>query len=415
MHTFKQFISLTEDKEGKNVHLTHVEDAVIYGGVEGTRFAIESIRGIRDTLSGSASKKYDVSIKFDGAPAVICGIDPSDGKFFVAKKGIFNKNPKVYKTPEDVKTDTSGDLAEKLLTALKELAPLGIKGIVQGDIMFTKSSVEKKTIDSAEYIVFQPNTIAYAVPADSELAKTVTKAELGIVFHTTYTGTSFDNLKASYGVDISRFKKTDRVWFQDAVVRDLSGKVSLTAEETKEVTGHLSKAGKLFNQIESGVLKAISTNKDLSIALETFYNSVIRKGSMIQDSRKQVEELILWIREKYQKEIDARKTEKGKAAQVTLRDEFLSFFSDKNKENLIRMFDLQKEIISAKAILIKKLNTLSSLNTFLQTDKGYKVTGDEGYVAIDHLSNKAVKLVDRLEFSFANFSPSVIKGWMKNK
>ena len=52
----------------------------------------------------------------------------------------------------------------------------------------------------------------------------------------------------------------------------------------------------------------------------------------------------------------------------------------------------------------------SRLSTFLRTAKWFKVTGEEGYVASDKIGN-AVKIVDRLEFSRANFSPNVIKGW----
>ena len=51
--------------------------------------------------------------------------------------------------------------------------------------------------------------------------------------------------------------------------------------------------------------------------------------------------------------------------------------------------------------------------TFLKTRKGYRTTGQEGYVAIDKLGGDAVKIVDRMEFSFANFSPTILKGWDK--
>jgi hypothetical protein len=413
MITFSQFLEASA--ADKNVHMTHVEDSVIYGGVEGAKAALGSLIGVRNTLSGKTNKQYDVSVKWDGAPAVFAGIDPTDKKFFIAKKGIFNKNPKVYKNTKEIAADTSGDLADKLSIAFTELSKLGITGIVQGDIMFTKGDVKSETIDGKKYLVFQPNTIAYAVDPESDSGKKIANAELGIVFHTTYTGDSFETLKASYGVDITKLKKSDRVWFDDAVLRDLTGKVSLTAEETKAVDGHIAAAKKLFASIEKSTLEEISGDPELASTLETFYNSKIRTGTKMGDSKKHAEELIDWVKQRYQKEIDTRKTEKGKAAQVAARDQFLAFFSEKNKANLIKMFDLQKEIVSAKEILIKKLNSIGSMSTFLKTNAGYKVTGKEGFVAIDHLSNNALKLVDRLEFSKANFSPDVIKGWQKDK
>lgn len=414
MISFKQYLAEAA-AEGKNIHMTHIEDTVVYGGAEGAANALGSLMSLRKTLSGSVSKQYDISVKWDGAPAVFAGIDPTDGKFFVAKKGIFNKNPKVYKSIADVNADTSGDLAKKLSIAFTELSKLGITGIVQGDIMFTKGDVTPQTIDEKKYLVFQPNTIAYAVEQGSELGTKILKADLGIVFHTTYTGKSFESLKASYGVDITKLKKIPSVWYDDAVIRDLSGKVSLTAAESKAVDSRIETAKKIFTSIEKSTLKEISSNDELSTALETFYNSKIRAGKDMGDSKKHTEELITWINTKYQKEIDTRKTEKGKAAQVAARDQFLAFFSEKNKANLIKVFDLQKEIVAAKNILIQKLNSIGSMSTFLKTTNGYAVTGKEGFVAIDHLSNSALKLVDRLEFSKANFSPDVIKGWQKDK
>ena len=130
--SFKEFIT-----EQKNTHMTHIEDKVIYGGVKGTREAILALRALRDTLKGEHDGS--VSVKWDGAPAIFAGIDPRDGNFFVAKKGIFNKNPKVYKSNADVDADTSGDLAVKLKDALKYLPALGIKGVIQGDFLFSKS------------------------------------------------------------------------------------------------------------------------------------------------------------------------------------------------------------------------------------------------------------------------------------
>ena len=111
MNTFSNFIT-----ENKNTHMTHIEDKVVYGGVNGARQAIMALRSLRDMLGGV--KGGTVSVKWDGAPAVFAGTDPRDGKFFVAKKGIFNKNPIVYKTDADIDADTSGSLAKKLKIAI---------------------------------------------------------------------------------------------------------------------------------------------------------------------------------------------------------------------------------------------------------------------------------------------------------
>jgi len=396
--------------EQKNTHMTHIEDKVLYGGVDGTRQAILALRSLRDTLAGVHDGK--VSVKWDGAPAIFAGIDPTDGKFFVAKKGIFNKNPKVYKTSQEVDADTSGDLASKLKIALQELPKLGIKSVIQGDFLYGPGDLQKETIKGTEYITFHPNTIVYAIPSDSELAKVLTKSKIGIVWHTEYTGDTFETMKASYNYDASGLKKTSSVFSTDANLKDMTN-FTMSAKDTELVTSYLSEAGKLFSQVSGTTLRQLEANQQLAQTIETFNNTYVRQGQVITNTKKHVDNLINYIKQKYQKEIDARKTEKGKSKQVAEMQKLLDFFSANNRQSLQKLFDLQKMIVLAKLKLINILDKLNKTKTFLKTSRGYRVTGQEGYVAVDKLGGDAVKIVDRMEFSFANFSPSILKGWDK--
>lgn len=403
MHNFNNFIT-----ENKNTHMTHIEDKVIYGGVNGTRQAINALRELRDVLGGKGKPK--LSTKWDGAPAIFCGTDPTDGTFFVAKKSIFAKNSKVYKTNADIDADTSGDLNAKLKEALKYLPALGIKGVIQGDFLFGKGDLSKQTIEGKKYVTFHPNTIVYAVPV--EQAKEITSAKIGIVWHTTYTGKTFETMKASYGVNVKQLKRSKNVWSQDAMLRSVDA--TLTEKETGEINEYLSKIGKLFNQIAGSTLRTLEGDQDLAGLIETYGNTKVRKGQVPGDSKAHAQGLIKWIQDKYQKEIDSRKTEKGKSTQKGKRDEILKFFSPQNRASLIKMFELQKLIVLAKLKLINKLNSLKKIDTFVKTRQGFKVTSEEGYVAIDKLGGDAVKLVDRMEFSYNNFSPDILKGWDKS-
>ena len=401
---FAEFIT-----EQKNTHMTHIEDKVIYGGVNGTRQAINALRELRDMLKGSHDG--NVSVKWDGAPAVFAGIDPRDGKFFVAKKGIFNKSPKVYKTPAEVEADTSGDLADKLKQALQYLPELGIKGVIQGDFLFGPGDLKTEKIKGESYITFHPNTIVYAVPANTPAAKEVNAAKIGIVWHTTYTGNSFETMKASYGVDVSILKKSKNVWSQDAMLRDMTN-FTMSQKDTEEVNGYLSTAGKLFNQIAGTTLRQLEQNQKLAQHIETFNNTYVRRGEIVNDPKSHVRKLIVWIRNKYQKEIDKRTTEKGRASQQKALQDLLDFFSPQNRASLEKVFELQKVIVLAKLKLINILDRFNKIKTFLKhTKNGYQTTGSEGFVAIDKLGGDAVKIVDRMEFSYANFSPEILKGW----
>ena len=403
MNTFGTYIT-----ENKNTHMTHIEDKVVYGGVNGARQAIMALRSLRDMLGGV--KDGNVSVKWDGAPAVFAGIDPGDGRFFVAKKGIFNKSPKVYKSNADIDDDTSGDLNDKLKQALKYLPDLGIKGVVQGDFLFGPGDLKTSRIKGKSYLTFHPNTIIYAIPSGTEMAKQVKAAKIGIVWHTSYSGPSFERMKASFNFDASKLKKSKNVFFQDANLRNLTN-MTMSKKDTEEVNALLSSAGRTFNKIAGSVLRQLENNPKLTQLIETHANSYIRAGQVPPDPKRRVQALIRFIQQRFKKEIDKRTSPKGKATQQKAMDEILSFFSKENKTNLEMIFELQRNIVLAKLKLINTLNKLGNVDTFLKTNKGYRVTGQEGYVAIDKLGGDAVKIVDRMEFSYANFSPDILKGW----
>jgi len=400
--------------EAKNTHMEHLEDNVLNNGVNGARDAINALRSLRDMLAGHSKSSVDITVKWDGAPAIFAGIDPSDGKFFVAKKGIFNKNPKIYKTEAEVRADTSGDLADKLTLALNHLPELGIKsGVYQGDFLYSNSDLKKETIDGEVMVTFHPNTIVYAVPYTSKLGRTVRQSKIGVVWHTTYTGDSFENMKASFGKPIAnKFKSSKNVWSTDAMFNDVSGKATFTQKQTDYITKLLSDAGKVFRTLHAPTLNGISENEELLLLVKTHYNSKVRAGERIKNVNAHVNDLMKFITTRYQKEIDKRKTQKGKDAQTEKMKKLMKFFTATNKKNLANIFLMMNYIITAKEYIIAKLDGASSIGTLLKTNNGFKVTSPEGYVAIDRVGN-ALKLVNRMEFSKANFSSDIIKGWQK--
>ena len=400
--------------ETKNTHMEHIEDNVLNGGVQGARESIKFLRSLRDMLSGSAGSAVSVSVKWDGAPAVFAGNDPSDGRFFVAKKGIFAKNPKVYKTPEEVDADTSGDLADKLKLALKYLPELGIKGVIQGDFLYSKPDLKTVSYKGEKYLTFHPNTLVYAVPAKSQLAKRIRSSKIGIVWHTSYSGKTFEEMKASFGKNIAgSLVSSKNVWSTDAEYRDVSGTATFTKKYTAKITSILSSAGKVFQKLDAKSLNGISNNTELLLRMKTFLNTKVRKQERISNVKSAVKDMIDYMHNYYQIETEKRKSPKGKAAVDVRKKEVMKYFSNTNKTNLENILTLMNHIVDAKMMLIKKMNQVERLDTFLLTDKGFKATGVEGFVAIDKMGKSAVKLVDRMEFSYANFSPEVKKGWEK--
>ena len=403
---------LTEDK---NTHMEHLEDNLLNAGVDGARESINYLRALRDMLAGKSKAKVNVTVKWDGAPAVFAGIDPTDGKFFVAKKGIFNKNPKVYKTNKDIDDDIAkGDLNIKMKLALKNLPALNIKGVIQGDFLYAKKDIKKVSIDGEPYITFHPNTIVYAIPEKSKLASQILRSEIGVVWHTEYRGKSFESMSASFGKEIaSNLKKSTGVWSVDAIYKDMSGDATMTQKETDAVTKLLSQAGKKFNTIKKSTFDGITENEELLTRVKTFVNVKVRAGEKIKDPTSFVGELMDFIYAYYQKEIDKLKSEKGKERKTAKRTEILSYFSNTDKSQIVALFELYNLIVEAKLTIIRKLDRAKNVGTFLKTADGYKVTEQEGFVAIDRMGKNAVKLVDRLQFSNANFNSEYIKGWQK--
>lgn len=405
---------LNESKEGKNLHLEHLEDEVLNGGVVGTRGAISFLQSLRDMLAGHATgRTVNLTTKWDGAPAIFAGINPENGKFFVGTKGVFAQNAKLNYTNTDIDSNHPGEgLNKKLKIALQYLPELGITGVMQGDMMFTTADLKTETIEGKKYITFQPNTIVYAVPADSDLANSIKTAKMGIVWHTTYNGDTMADMKASFGADIGGFKNSKNVWYRDASFVDASGTATFTKQETDALNTILSQAGSLFRTISPRTLNQIATNDTYKVAIKAWNNLKVREGKEITNTVQHVAGLIATTEEKMNKLIlDAKKADTKQKRQME-KNIVMAFYKS-NKNELKKIFDLQNLLVRAKNMIVKKLQQVQdSVGTYLRVDnKGLKVTSVEGFVAIDKLNNNAVKLVDRLEFSQANFNAT--KNWSK--
>jgi len=403
MFSFKGFTT-TE----RNTHLEHLEDDIINRGTQGGQNAINFLKSIRDMLAGSSNKKVNMTVKWDGAPAIICGINPENGKFFVGTKSVFNKNPKINYTNADIRKNHSGDLATKLSIALRELSRLGIKGVLQGDFLFAQSDLKKIDMDGDAMISFTPNTITYAVPVKSNIGRQISRAKMGIVFHTKYTGKTLDSMTAGFGTVRGR---ATNVFLASAGYRDVSGSAKLTRSELAQFNaklrmaeGSLSKAAPLLDEMS----KSSADGLGVGFRLKTFFNHYIRNT---QGHMAKVRQLVDMFREYYvnivQAEIDARKTAAGKQKYKDILKTNLKFI-DRNRNALVMAIASHVTLQNAKNFLINKMSEIQSVGHFLRTSTGYRVTSPEGYVAVDKIAG-AVKLVDRLEFSRANFT--MPKGW----
>jgi len=400
--------------EDKNTHLEHLEDEIINNGSKGAKTAIEFLKSIKQMLQGGSGGST-VSVKWDGAPAVFCGINPENGKFFVGTKSIFNKTPKINYTNADISRNHGGALADKLKICLKYLPSLGISGILQGDLLFTSGDKKGATVAGQKSIIFTPNTITYAVPVvktglfGSSLYNSVNKAQLGIIFHTSYSGNTMASLRAAFGASTKGLKKNKNVFFDDATYKRADAAAFNPNEEKafdniiRMAEGSAYKAGAFIDK-----LKKDTGPLSLGIQLKTFFNTYIRQGTPITNTSKLANNFEVYFRDRIRKEIDSKKTPAAKQKYEEILNAGMKILKP-NRDGLYFAIATYITFQSAKAVLLRKLNTIQSIGSFLRTKNGYKVTNPEGYVAIQ--KGGAVKLVDRLEFSRANFN--MAKDWVK--
>ena len=393
----------------KNTHLEHLEDNILNGGSQGGREAVAFLRSLGDMLDqGGADAR--VTVKWDGAPAIICGINPENGRFFVGTKSVFNKvNPKIAYSQDDVEgMYPPGQLAEKLKDAYKYLSTLSIPNVVQGDLLFTDDKYEAN-IGGDTCVAFQPNTIVYAVPKDSDIGQKIDEAKFGIVFHTQYDGRTLDTMTASFGgINIQGSRD---VFVTSSDFRNASGEANMSpAEKTtynnlvNKTEGSLKQASRFLDMMKENNMNKFTLN----IMFKTFFNRYVREGKSLIGARATAGDFAMYFSNALDKEIDSKKMKSTKDKYLELKNKGLKFIND-NQQAIYMTVASYMNLQAAKNFMIRKLQKVNTFGTFLRTPDGYRVTAPEGFVAIR--SGRALKLVDRLEFSRANFTAD--KNWEK--
>ena len=389
--------------EFKRTHLEHIEDIVITDGYEGGRAVLEYFRGLLLTLKGTSSEAMSVSVKWDGAPAVVCGINPDNGKFFVGTKSVFAKNAKVNYTKKDIASNHgTDDLGQKLLKCLVHLKKINIQGVVQGDLLFTDEDITRKNIDGKPNLTFTPNTITYAVPEASDLGKQIDAAKVGIIFHTTYTGDTLADMDAQGGADVSSFTKSNDVFFDNATYKDVSGSAKFTDEETKQFFNGIEKLENLLNNVPRNLSSVLGQNQDFVPMFQMYINAMVREGKLPNNANTFLQGFRKFYNDRMQQQMSGLKAQKA----LQLRQEKMKQmpeFLNRAKKPLQAMLLFYRAVQTMKAFVLKKMNQAMAIGSFSQTDSGLEVTEPEGFVAVDKAGN-AVKLVDRLGFSRRNLT-----------
>lgn len=336
--------------------------------------------------------------------------------FGVATKSIFNKNPKINYSVTDIMSNHSGDLTTTLKSALnnlKDIIPNTKNRVYQGDLLFTESSKKFFEKDGEKYIGFHPNTILYSVLEDSETGKEIKKADIGIAVHTEYSWDGIDpsTLKVEkYGISKDVFRESSKVFLIDTVsnLSDKNHKIPFTLEQFKQLNELIENTKKLGSKIDWDIL-----TEDSGKNLKVFVNSYIRKNIDFPSSSEMYDNFLDWIEEMSKKDEESKKTDKGKQRARERYNPLRELFV--NRDTLIKLFEVFKNLTEIKNTIIDKLSQLSTYHNFIVKSNGdMVVAGEEGFV-MTQTNARGVKLVDRLKFSSNNFSADIIKGWSKGQ
>ena len=411
--------SLILEAEGKNTHLEHLEDNIFNKGYAGAKESINYLYSLHQMLEGNSKQGLNITTKCDGRPAIIAGKDPQSGKFFVGTKGVFAQKPKLNFTPQDIEENhgAEGELPEKLKLALAQLSKLNWNTVAQGDMLWSsKESFTEAEIDGDSYITFTPNTITYAVPVGSDLAKQITSNDFGIVFHTEYKGgPTLADTKATFGFDSSVLGQAQGVWHTDANIKDLSGTVTLTAEEDANILNAIAQADNYLKSIDKATFYFLDKGADVIgekvflQQLKAHVNANIRDaGQFEQHPTKFAQGFVQKYIAYMEKEIAKVSTQKTIDKKTDLMVQGVKFIKE-HVPQIVAVYDLYLKLIEAKLVFLKKLKALQQIPTFIEKDGGYEVTQEDGFVAVDRMGN-AIKLVDRLDFSKNNFAMGNSRG-----
>lgn len=400
----------TLDESEVNNHSTHIEDLCITEGTKGIGKALSGLLYIKNQF-GTTRKEISpvLTIKWDGSPSFIAGYLGS--RFFVASKSLFNKEPKINFSLEDIRKNHSGGITEKLELLLKYIEPIIPEGkIFQGDFLFDSKIRKSETINGIDSWSFMPNTIQYSVDKSSKVGKDIGAAKIGVVFHTEYFSDDPEDPRSirlkKFGVKSSELKKSKDVWLTDVYHQDLGSVTSFETTESKWIT---TLKGVILK--EQSKVRWSLIDKETKKHLLTFINSYIRSGTIQPDPDIIASNFDTYINQKYAKALSEKKTEKGKLTETKKFRSVLEFAKD--IKSVSKLFKIHACLTQIKMMILSKLDSVKKLNTFLvKSDGTLVVTGNEGFV-LTRTGATGCKLVDRYNFSLANFSPEFKKGWSR--
>lgn len=367
----------------RNKHLPHVEDLMFLEGREGLDSSLRILHEVMRQSDG-----VGISLKWDGKPAVVCGTNPENGRFFVGTKSAFNRDVRAFHTAHEISRGVGNpELASRLSECLRHLPRLGIRGVLQGDLLFTADSLDI----TEDEIAFQPNAIRYSVGRNTPTGEAIRNASLGVAFHTVYEGDTMETLSvSSYRFDPSSVSADPAVWIPSISVDTLTESTPLETVTNETRLRYCEEHAERTGQF----LRTLLANREIVPFLSPYINATVMANISECSSRG----FALYIEAKVGKEISKLKTDRGRRDKQALADRLINF-TEVYSRQLDTAFLLHRKMALVKESLLRRVPLNEFAHHFVDAE-GMRPADPEGIVVSE--SKRAVKFVTRSRFSAHN-------------
>jgi hypothetical protein len=388
MQSFKTFLTeaAKAEDDGKLKHIHHAEDRPLFHGSKGFEHAKGALTQAHEHMK-SGSKSTHLTMKYDGSPALVFGHHPETGKFFVASKSAFNKNPKINYTHADIVKNHghAPGLMDKLHASLNHLKKIAPKtGVYQGDLMYTHDDLKH---GKGGKLSFTPNTITYT--GKGEEGQKIKDSKIGIVVHTQYHGKTAATMKADPHPDLHNFATHKDVWTKHP--EHDTKNIHYSEDDQNEFHKHIAAAQKIHDEHKKTMYKNVLPHSGETGHLSTYINHTVRT-----DEKPSAEGLKKHIADKYKKSSEKLKTPAAQGRK-TAESNANAKHIDAHKKDYENLLKMHQHLQKAKDVLVRNLNQHTG---DLEHHIDSKATNPEGFVV--HHAGEPTKLVDRKEFAKAN-------------
>ena len=397
MILFKTFLLSEEAEEVTALkHITHAEDRPLMHGSDGFEHAHAALMQAHAHMKAKA-KSSNLTMKYDGSPSIVFGHHPETGKFFVATKSAFNKNPKINHTDADIEKNHghAPGLVKTLKHALKHLPKVAPKtGVYQGDLMHhaDTKTLHESYLAEASKVSFTPNTITYTAKGDE--AKKIAKSKVGVVVHQQYHGSDIGSMKVSPHPNLDAFKHHPDAHIHGAE-HDTSKVTHSDANEHTFQT-HMAAAKKIHDTHGSKMYSAVHPAHSGPVGhLASYINHTVK-----HDETPNVKGFQTHLTTQHAKQADKVKTASTKAAKTAEGASQVAHV-EKNKEHYSNLLKQHVHLAHAKNALV---NSLETHEGGYEHHIGGVKSKPEGFV-VNHThkgKEEPTKLVNRSEFAKAN-------------